>query len=65
MLRKVTKVSLQTEGGIGYVEYAYAKENDISAAAIENGSENIIAPSLEAASVVFKGKTIPEDFVLN
>lgn len=26
----------QTEGGIGYVEYAYAKENGISAAAIEN-----------------------------
>ena len=54
----------QTEGGIGYVEYAYAKENGISAAAIENKSGNIIAPSPEAASLVFEGETIPEDFAL-
>lgn len=54
----------QTEGGIGYVEYAYAKENGISAAAIENASGNIITPSPEAASLVFEGETIPEDFAL-
>ena len=54
----------QTEGGIGYVEYAYAKENGISAAAIENNAGNIIAPSPEAASLVFDGETIPEDFAL-
>ena len=55
---------LQTEGGLGYVEYAYAKENGISAAAIENASGNIIEPSPEAASLVFEGETIPEDFAL-
>ncbi|MGF1590709.1 MAG: phosphate ABC transporter substrate-binding protein PstS [Pleurocapsa sp.] len=55
---------IQTEGGIGYVEYAYAKENDISAAAIENQAGNIVAPSPEAASLVFEGETIPEDFAL-
>lgn len=55
---------LQTEGGIGYIEYAYAKENGISAAAIENKSGNIISPSPEAASLVFAGETIPEDFAL-
>ena len=54
----------QTEGGIGYVEYAYAKENGISAAAIENKSGNIVPPSPEAASLVFEGETIPEDFAL-
>ncbi|MEL7007501.1 MAG: phosphate ABC transporter substrate-binding protein PstS [Cyanobacteria bacterium J06648_1] len=54
----------QTEGGIGYVEYAYAKENGITAAAIENASGNIIPPSPEAASLVFEGETIPEDFAL-
>ena len=54
----------QTEGGIGYVEYAYAKENGISAAAIENASGNMITPSPEAASLVFEGETIPEDFAL-
>ena len=55
---------IQTEGGIGYVEYAYAKLNDISAATIENQSGNMIAPSPEAASLVFQGETIPEDFAL-
>ncbi|MEL6930389.1 MAG: phosphate ABC transporter substrate-binding protein PstS [Cyanobacteria bacterium J06600_6] len=54
----------QTEGGIGYVEYAYAKENGISAAAIENQSGNIVPPSPEAASLVFEGEEIPEDFGL-
>ena len=54
----------QTEGGIGYVEYAYATENGISAAAIENSSGNMIQPSPEAASLVFQGETIPEDFAL-
>ena len=54
----------QTEGGIGYIEYAYAKENNISAAAIENKSGNMIQPSPEAASLVFEGATIPEDFAL-
>lgn len=54
----------QTEGGIGYVEYAYATENGITAAAIENASGNIVAPSPEAASLVFDGETIPEDFAL-
>ncbi|MGV2830126.1 phosphate ABC transporter substrate-binding protein PstS [Myxosarcina sp. GI1(2024)] len=54
----------QTEGAIGYVEYAYATENNIPAAAIENASGNIIEPSPEAASLVFQGETIPEDFAL-
>lgn len=54
----------QTEGGIGYIEYAYANENGMTAAAIENKSGKIIAPSPEAASLVFQGATIPEDFAL-
>jgi phosphate transport system substrate-binding protein len=54
----------QTEGGIGYVEYAYANENGMTAAAIENKAGNIIAPSPETASLVFEGETVPEDFAL-
>ncbi|MDJ0570808.1 MAG: phosphate ABC transporter substrate-binding protein PstS [Pleurocapsa sp. MO_192.B19] len=60
----ITAQVSQTEGGIGYIEYAYAKENGISAAAIENQSGNIITPSTEAASLVFAGESIPEDFAL-
>lgn len=60
----ITAQVAQTEGGIGYVEYAYATQNGISAAAIENQAGNIVAPSPEAASLVFEGETIPEDFAL-
>jgi phosphate transport system substrate-binding protein len=54
----------QTEGGIGYVEYSYANENGMTSAAIENKSGKIVAPSPEAASLVFEGTKVPEDFAL-
>lgn len=60
----ITAQVAQTEGGIGYVEYTYVKENGMTAAAIENKSGKIIAPSPEAASLTFKGTEIPEDFAL-
>jgi phosphate transport system substrate-binding protein len=49
---------------IGYVEYNYAIENNISTAAIENKSGNIIEPTPESASLVFANEEIPEDFGL-
>ncbi len=54
----------QNEGTIGYVEYAYAKLNDIPRALVENKSGNFIYPSPEAASKAFEGAEIPEDFGL-
>lgn len=54
----------QTDGAIGYVEYAYANENDIPMAALENASGNLIEPTPEAAARVFEGAEIPEDFAL-
>jgi phosphate transport system substrate-binding protein len=54
----------QTEGSIGYVEYAYATENKIPTAAIENKSGNIIKPTPESASLVFANQDIPKDFGL-
>lgn len=54
----------QAEGAVGYVEYAYAVENNISAAAIENRSGNIIEPTPESASLVFADEEIPQDFAL-
>jgi phosphate transport system substrate-binding protein len=54
----------QTEGAIGYVEYAYAIENKIPTAAIENKSGNIIEPTPESASLVFANEEVPEDFGL-
>jgi phosphate transport system substrate-binding protein len=54
----------QTEGAIGYVEYAYANENNIPMATLENQAGNYIEPSPEAASLIFEGQDIPEDFAL-
>lgn len=54
----------QNEGTIGYIEYAYAKLNNIQMAELENKSGNYIAPSAESASAVFDGVPIPEDFGL-
>ncbi|PSB20744.1 phosphate ABC transporter substrate-binding protein PstS [filamentous cyanobacterium CCP1] len=54
----------QNEGTIGYVEYAYAKLNEIPRAALENASGNFIYPDAEAASLAFDGAEIPEDFGL-
>jgi phosphate transport system substrate-binding protein len=54
----------QNEGTIGYVEYAYAKLNEIPRAALENSSGNFIYPDAQAASLAFDGEEIPEDFGL-
>lgn len=54
----------QTEGAIGYVEYAYANENDISMATLENQAGNYIEPAPDAAASVFEGQEVPQDFAL-
>ncbi|WP_416673480.1 phosphate ABC transporter substrate-binding protein PstS [Egbenema bharatensis] len=54
----------QNEGTIGYVEYAYAKLNEIPRAALENSSGNFIYPDAQAASLAFEDEEIPEDFGL-
>jgi len=60
----VTAQIQQTPGSIGYTEYSYAKENNLTMAAIENKSGKIIAPTPEAGAAAFKGQTIPADFAL-
>lgn len=54
----------QTEGAVGYVEFAYANENDIPAATLENSAGNFIEPSPDAAANAFADKEVPEDFAL-
>ena len=40
----------QTPGGIGYFELAYAKQNSLTSAAIDNGAGKYLLPSSEGAS---------------
>lgn len=57
----VTTQILQTEGSIGYVEYGYAKQQDILTASLENQSGNYIAPSTESAAQALSAVTLPEN----
>ena len=50
----------QTDGGIGYVEYAYAKQNNLSYSKMLNAAGKVVEPSLDsfgaaASNADFKG----------
>lgn len=51
----------QTPGTIGYVELAYAKQNDMPYAQIKNKAGQWVKPSLEGASAAADGAQIPDD----
>ncbi len=57
----VTAQILQTEGSLGYIEYGYAKQQDIPTAILENKAGNYIAPSSESASNALGAATLPEN----
>lgn len=60
----VAAVVKQTEGAIGYVELAYATQNDMTMAAIKNKAGSFVAPSLESTSAAAEGISIPDDMDL-
>jgi phosphate transport system substrate-binding protein len=51
----------QIAGAIGYVELAYAKQNKIPWAALQNASGNFVEPSLEGTSAAAQGVPLPDD----
>jgi phosphate transport system substrate-binding protein len=44
----VANMTTQTDGAIGYVEYAYAKQNKMSFTSLTNKAGNTVAPSAES-----------------
>jgi phosphate transport system substrate-binding protein len=52
----------QTPGAIGYVEFAYAAENNLPVAALENNAGKYILPSVEAATESLAGVKYPDNF---
>lgn len=58
----VTAQVKQTPGAIGYVEYGYAKQNNLPVAALENQSGNFIVPSEESASKTLEAVELPANF---
>lgn len=57
----VTAQILQTDGAIGYIEFGYAKQQDIDTASLENSSGSYIAPSSESASQALSAVVLPEN----
>lgn len=51
----------QSDGSIGYVEQAYALQNDFTFADVKNKSGKYIAPTLESTSAAAEGLEVPED----
>ena len=51
----------QTDGSIGYVEQAYALQNNFTYADVKNKSGDFIAPTLESTSAAGDGLDIPTD----
>ena len=51
----------QTEGGIGYVEQAYALQNNFTFADVKNRSGEYVAPTLASTSAAADGVDIPAD----
>lgn len=53
----------QNEGAIGYVELAYAVQNNLQYAQVQNKAGQFVTPTLESVTMAADGalKTIPED----
>jgi len=58
----VTGLVKQTPGAIGYVELAYANQNKLAMASLQNRDGVFVSPSLEATSAAAAGVPLPEDF---
>ncbi len=52
----------QTPGAIGYVELAYAKQNNMAYATLKNAAGNYVDPTLDTVSAAMATAKIPDDF---
>lgn len=57
----VTAQIQQTQGAIGYIEYGYAKQNQLNVAALENKGGKFITPTDQSASKTLESVTLPAD----
>jgi phosphate transport system substrate-binding protein len=57
----VTAQIQQTQGSIGYVEYGYAKQNNLKFAALENKAKKFVVPNDQSAAKTLEGVKLPEN----
>jgi len=60
----VTASIMTTPGAIGYVEYGYAKGQDLPTASLQNKSGAFVAPSTASAQAALSRAEMPEDLIL-
>jgi phosphate transport system substrate-binding protein len=58
----VTAQIKQTVGAIGYVEYGYAKNNNVKFASLENKAGKFVMPNEQSASKTLETVELPENF---
>jgi phosphate transport system substrate-binding protein len=61
----VTASLQQNEGTIGYVEYGFAKNNNIPMAALENKAGQFVLPDEAGATAALASETLPPDLRLS
>lgn len=57
----VTAQVLQTAGSLGYVEYGYAKNNNLKFASLQNKAGTFVTPNDESASAALATVPLPEN----
>lgn len=57
----VTAALQQNEGAIGYVEYGYAKNNNLSIAALQNKAGKFIEPNEQSGAATLAAVELPEN----
>lgn len=58
----VTALIKQTDGGIGYIELAYAVQYHVFYGAVRNAKGNFIYPDIKSTVAAADGSTLPKDF---
>jgi phosphate transport system substrate-binding protein len=61
----VTAGIQQNPGGLGYINQAYALENQLPVARVVNEDGNAVEPTLEATTAAVETVDVPEDFRFN
>jgi phosphate transport system substrate-binding protein len=57
----VTALVQQTQGSIGFVEFGFARKNNLSMAALENKAGKFVAPTNESGSATLAQVELPEN----
>jgi phosphate transport system substrate-binding protein len=58
----VTGQVKQSPGAIGYIELAYAKQNNLPTASLKNAAGNYIVPSIDSVTAALSTAVVPDDF---